>query len=366
MRPGLALALFLASPAFCQQKPAERQTADQICIEFQNALGAGSDDLSEKGKQDLDALAKNMDASQRQTAQAKLAAMEAKAATPAAKAEIAKAYTALARQADGKGAVALALKARQLAPDDAEVRNLTEPVLKMARDVPSQTNTSQAVASLQNPQQPMVNNIYVIMVNDSQKGKQLAGKFSKGQVEVRIDKSGRLNDNVVEAAWEGNKLVVNLDSKALEQNNHAPATLAPLVAKALDNGDFKREHGEGIISQVEMAVRGWFSTGKVGDQIMAKGKNPIDTKSSMAGKLVGFFVDLFRGRVTQKDYGEGVSPGEIQGSILNIALKRSTVDCFAAIAEAKVGSKDAASGIRNDPNYYKDLTATKNRLRNEQ
>ncbi|MFA5138924.1 MAG: hypothetical protein WC728_06785 [Elusimicrobiota bacterium] len=366
MRPGLALALFLASPAFCQQKPAERQTADQIRIEFQNALGAGSDDLSEKGKQDLDALAKNMDASQRQTAQAKLAAMEAKAATPAAKAEIAKAYTALARQADGKGAVALALKARQLAPDDAEVRNLTEPVLKMARDVPSQANTSQAVASLQNPQQPMVNNIYVIMVNDSRKGKELASKFSSGQVEVRVDGTGRLKNDVVDVGWEGKRLVVNIDEGALRQNKHAPATLAPLVAKALDNGDFIREHGDGIISRVEMAVRGWFSTGKVGDQIMTKGKNPIDTRSSTAGKLVGFFVDLFRGKMTQEEYGAGIRPSIVQGGRINVVMKRSTVDSFSAVAEAMEGANDVKSGIRNSPDYYPNLDATKDRLRKEQ
>jgi hypothetical protein len=291
--------------------------------------------------------------------------MEGKAVTPAAKAELAKAYTALARQSQGKTAVDLALKARQIAPNNGEVYNLTESVLKMARPGSSAAETGHpAAATLQNPQRPVVNNIYVIMVNDSQKGKELASKFGKGQVEVRVDRTGRLRDDVVEASWEGKRLVVNLDSVALEQNNHAPATLAPLLAKALDNGDFMREHGDGVVSRVEMAVRGWFSTGKVGDQIMTKGENPIDTKGSTAGQIVGFFVDIFRGKLTQKDYGPGVGDRAFESAKLNIMMNHNTVDCYGAIAETTDGPKDAA--IRKSPDYYPRLNATKDRLKKEQ
>lgn len=364
-RTALFVLCLVTPPLLAQDK-----TSEQIRTEFQKALGTKLEDLSDKGKQDLDALAKNMDPAARQSAAAKLAALEAQAKTPAEKAQIAKAYTALARQAEGKGAVDLALKARKLAPNDSEVQMLTESVLRMARGA-SQGKTSQAAApAIQAQGQPIVNNIYVIMVNDSSKGSELARKFSKGQVVVQEDRTGRLKDTIVEATWEGagtnRHLVVSLDSEALAQNKHAPATLAPLMAKALDNGDFIRENGDGMISRVEMAVRGWFSTGKVGDQIMTKGKNRIDTEGSTAGKIVGFFVDLFRGKLTQDDYGSGVDPDVVKSAKLNIMMKRNKVECFGATAEVLYGPKDAQSGAKSDANYHKNLTATKDRLRQEQ
>jgi len=356
--------VFTASMAFAQQAGDDpvRQAADEkVRAEFRKVLG----DAKEKGQQDIEALAKTMDPDQRTAARGELEKLAAETTDPAAKAQIAKAMTALARQASGQEAVDLARKAREIAPTDAAVRSLTEPVLRMARD-PSAGGDRPAppVQTANSLHRAIMNKAYDVSVKDSRTGRQVADRLSGERVELREDRTGRLKDSIVDAAWDNGRLVVSIDSTALEQNKNTPATLAPLVAKALDNGDFIKQHGDGVVSRVEMALRGWFTTGQVGDQIMAKGENRIDTQNSSAGRTVGFFVDLFRGKMTQESYTPQLGPA-LTGAKLNITLKRDVVERFAAIAEFQEGGTDRASGAAGDKSYYPSLNATKTRLRQQ-
>lgn len=365
----LSASLALAQSQGGNDAQVRQNTDQQIKTEFKKILGDKVDNLSEKGQQDIETLAKNMDPGQRQAAGAKLKELGTKAADPGAKARIADALTSLARQTQGKESVELAREALRVS-DQPDVRAKAEAVLRLnAREAGAEgAAPASPVAAGKSPQQAMVNNIYVIMVNDSQKGKELAGRFSRGQVEFRTDSSGRLKDSVVDAAWEGEghrkHLVVNIDGGAMAENKNTPATLAPLVAKALSDGDFVRQHGDGMVSRVQMALEGYFSGGKVGAQIQDTGKNPMDTQKSTAGRMVGFFVDLFRGNMTQPSYTQDLNPS-LPGAKLNIAMRRDAVERFAAIAQFREGPRDTSSGAVSAPSYYTDLTAAKDRLRKE-